>query len=143
MWELMTGRRPFWDRNHDTELIIDICDGLRPPIVTDAPAGYIELMGECWHSDPVKRPIATDIHERIVKIKEKESNNPIEIKESLNIGPVKINNPGAIYKSRPLSAIINSAMSLWSKSINLEKSKRRLEDNLIEDNDGMIFYYCK
>ncbi|CAB5211157.1 hypothetical protein RhiirA1_466218 [Rhizophagus irregularis] len=93
-------------------------------------------MGECWHSDPVKRPIATDIHERIVKIKEKESNNPIEIKESLNIGPVKINNPGAIYKSRPLSAIINSAMSLWSKSINLEKSKRRLEDNLIEDNDG-------
>ncbi|RGB41337.1 kinase-like domain-containing protein, partial [Rhizophagus diaphanus] len=61
MWELMTGRRPFWDRNHDTELIIDICDGLRPPIVTNAPEGYIELMEECWHLDPSKRPLITDI----------------------------------------------------------------------------------
>ncbi|PKY24787.1 kinase-like protein [Rhizophagus irregularis] len=26
MWELMVGRRPFWDRNHNTELIIEICD---------------------------------------------------------------------------------------------------------------------
>ena len=24
MWELMTGRRPFWDQIHDTALIIDI-----------------------------------------------------------------------------------------------------------------------
>jgi serine/threonine protein kinase len=47
MWELMVGRRPFWDRNHNTELIIEICDGLRPPIVTNAPEGYIELMKEC------------------------------------------------------------------------------------------------
>ena len=36
MWEFMTGRRPFWDRVHDAELIIEICDGLRPPIVTNA-----------------------------------------------------------------------------------------------------------
>ncbi|RGB26469.1 kinase-like domain-containing protein, partial [Rhizophagus diaphanus] len=56
MWELMTGRRPFWDEIHDLELIIKICDGLRPPIVTNAPKGYIELMKECWNSDPNKRP---------------------------------------------------------------------------------------
>ncbi|RGB41328.1 kinase-like domain-containing protein, partial [Rhizophagus diaphanus] len=56
MWEFMTGRRPFWNRVHDAELIIEICDGLRPPIVTNAPKGYIELMKECWNSDPNKRP---------------------------------------------------------------------------------------
>ncbi|RGB30935.1 kinase-like domain-containing protein, partial [Rhizophagus diaphanus] len=61
MWELMTGRRLFWNRNHDTELINVIFDGLRPPIVTNAPNGYIELMKECWHSDPEQRPHATDI----------------------------------------------------------------------------------
>ncbi|RGB40386.1 kinase-like domain-containing protein, partial [Rhizophagus diaphanus] len=61
MWEFMTGRRPCWDRNHDVDLIINICDGLRPPIVTNAPDGYIELMKECWHSDPEKKPTATDI----------------------------------------------------------------------------------
>ncbi|CAI2177624.1 14726_t:CDS:2 [Funneliformis geosporum] len=54
MWEYMTGRRPFWDRAHDTELIIDICDGSRPPtgdIV--APEGYIEIMKECWDPYPI------------------------------------------------------------------------------------------
>ncbi|RIA98810.1 kinase-like domain-containing protein, partial [Glomus cerebriforme] len=61
MWEFMTGRRPFWDRIHDTELIIEVCDGLRPPIITNAPKGYIYLMKECWHSDPNKRPTAFDI----------------------------------------------------------------------------------
>ncbi|CAI2184991.1 15565_t:CDS:2, partial [Funneliformis geosporum] len=62
MWEYMTGRKPFWDRAHDTELIIDICDGLRPPTVDIvAPKGYIELIKVCWDSDPSKRPTAKSI----------------------------------------------------------------------------------
>ena len=63
MWELMTGRKPFWDRDHNTELIIKICDGLRPPIITNAPDGYIELMQKCWHSDPNERLSANHIYE--------------------------------------------------------------------------------
>ncbi|RIA98825.1 kinase-like domain-containing protein [Glomus cerebriforme] len=119
MWEFMTGRRPFWDRNHDIELIIEICDGLRPPIVTNAPEGYIDLMKECWHSDPNKRPTAITLGNKIEKMRIKEPYNreskaSTKIKPSLDIGPVKINNPGAIYKSRPLSGMIRSAMSTMS-----------------------------
>ncbi|CAI2186588.1 2407_t:CDS:2, partial [Funneliformis geosporum] len=55
MWELMTGRSPFWHQNFDIDLIINICDGIRPPIITNAPEGYIELMQNCWDSDPNKR----------------------------------------------------------------------------------------
>ncbi|EXX62329.1 Ypk2p [Rhizophagus irregularis DAOM 197198w] len=141
MWELMTGRRPFWDQNHDTELIIEICDGLRPPIVTNAPEGYIELMEECWHSDPDKRPQITNIKERINEIHGKESEiylkNPTKIIESSDIGPVTKNNPGAIYRSRPLSAMINSAMSLRSlrSQFIYSEVKRKFEDDLIEDDD--------
>ncbi|CAB4428527.1 unnamed protein product [Rhizophagus irregularis] len=138
MWELMTGRRPFWDRNHDIELIINICDGLRPPIVTNAPKDYIELMKECWHSDPKKRPTATNIEERIRGIWNNERSIETKIIESLDIGLITKNDPGAIYKSRPLSGMINSAMFLMnsrSQSINLEKAKRRFEDDLIEDNN--------
>src|SRR6266498_2650960 len=47
-WELMTGRKPFWDQNDNTELMIKIHVGLRPPIVTNAPRDYIQLMQECW-----------------------------------------------------------------------------------------------
>ena len=120
MWEVMTGRRPFWDRNHDTDLIIDIVDGLRPPIVTNAPEGYIKLMKECWNPDPDKRPTAESIINRYDYSKNKfaimlnnEQQIPTKIIESSDIGPV-IYNPGAIYKSRPLSGMINSAMSLRS-----------------------------
>ena len=116
MWEFMTARRPFWDRSHDIDLIIEICDGLRPPIVTNAPEGYIELMKECWHSDPEKRPIGTYIFKKFVDMVDKERYGKIQtkIKESPDIGPVTINNPGAIYQSRPLSGMINSVMSLRS-----------------------------
>ncbi|CAI2165943.1 4556_t:CDS:2 [Funneliformis geosporum] len=52
MWEFLTGRRPFWNRDHDVDLIIEICDGLRPSIVTNAPVGYIELMQESSLNEP-------------------------------------------------------------------------------------------
>src|SRR5207248_3569478 len=105
MWELMTGRRPFWDQDHDTELIIKICDGLRPPIVINAPEGYIELMKQCWHSDPMKRPTASELYSNFNKwdrglnigMVGKEERNPTNIIESPDIGPIT-NNPDAIYK---------------------------------------------
>ncbi|EXX69728.1 Cmk2p [Rhizophagus irregularis DAOM 197198w] len=140
MWELMTGRRPFWDKSHDTELIIEICDSIRPPIVTNAPEGYIELMQKCWHSDPNERPNANDIS---LKFKyelyyRNEENNPTKIIRSSDIGPITTNNPGAIYKSRPLSAMIKSAKftkSLKSQCILPELGKRKFNNNLNENNN--------
>ncbi|GBC06978.1 hypothetical protein RclHR1_07180003 [Rhizophagus clarus] len=111
MWEFMIGRRPFWDQNHDTDLIIDICDGLRPSIVTNAPESYIEVMIECWHPFPKKRPPATDIFNKITKMWINEYQNPTKIIKSSDIGPVT---SGAIYKSRPLSSMIKTTMSLRS-----------------------------
>src|SRR5205085_3529629 len=123
MWELMTGRRPFWDQNHDTELIIEICDGFRPPIITNAPEGYIELMKKCWHTDSMKRPTTAKVCDEIKMIfineiiKEK---NTTKIIISPDIGPITMNNSGAVYQSRLLSAMIKSAESTRSlKSLNI------------------------
>ncbi len=120
MWELMTGRRPFWDQNHDTDLIIKISDGLRPPIVTNAPEGYIKLMQKCWHADPNKRPTATYIDSKIKKFWKWEQLVPTEIIKSPDIGPVTTKHQGAIYKSGPLSIMIKSketSRSLKSQNI--------------------------
>src|SRR6266498_3979989 len=115
MWEFMTGRRPFWNRIHDTELIIEICDGLRPPIVTNAPDGYIKLMQKCWDSDPNKRPTATNIKGILDGIWRIECNDSqTKIIKSPDIGSITTNNPGAIYSSRLLSGMINSAISIMS-----------------------------
>ncbi|POG71073.1 kinase-like domain-containing protein [Rhizophagus irregularis DAOM 181602=DAOM 197198] len=134
MWEVMVGRRPFWDRNHNTELIIEICDGLRPPIITNAPGGYIDLMKKCWHSDPVKRPIADEILKEITEIYHY-GHKPIIIKSS-DIGPVTTNNPKAIYKSRYLSDMIKSAastISLRIQSVTSELVKRKFNDNQLDN----------
>ncbi|CAI2174618.1 2055_t:CDS:1 [Funneliformis geosporum] len=88
MWELMVGRSPFWDRDYDTSLIIDICDHNRPPIVTNAPEGYIKLMQDCWDSDPNKRPTISDIWKLIDKIILNEEKIPTKIKISPDIGPI-------------------------------------------------------
>src|SRR6266516_3629046 len=115
MWELMTGRRPFWDRDHNTELIIEICDGLRPPIVTNAPEGYIELMQKCWHNNPKERPTANDLYDIFgTSGKLYWYNDKTKIIKSPDIGPITTNDPGAIYKSRSLSVMIKSAESTRS-----------------------------
>jgi serine/threonine protein kinase len=128
MWELMVGRRPFWDRKHDIELIIELCDGLRPPIVTNAPDGYIDLMKECWHSDPENRPKADKISKNIKEMYDNEYiqhvfGNKTEIIKSSNIGPVATNNPDAVYKSRYLSGMIKSATSTRSLGSQFISSK--------------------
>ncbi|POG67749.1 kinase-like domain-containing protein [Rhizophagus irregularis DAOM 181602=DAOM 197198] len=154
MWEFMTSRRPFWNRSHDAELIIEICNGLRPPIVTNAPKGYIELMKECWHSDPNKRPVATDIYDRINKMHKREWGTVTKIIQSSDIGPVTKNNSGAIYRSRPLSGMIQSAMFTMStrKVSNYHQkndisfnNKRKFDDTQIENsfNEGKFIKKVK
>lgn len=137
----MTDRRPFWDHNHNTDLIIKICDGFRPPIVTNASEGYIELMQRCWHSDPYNRPIATELHEKIVIMKNNEPEDYCDgitkIVKSPDIEPVKSINPGAIYKSRFLSVMIKSVESIRSlESIDSEIYKNKFEDNLTINDNG-------
>jgi len=120
MWELMTSRRPFWNHDHDTELIIQILDDLRPPINTNAPEGYIELMRECWNLDPDKRPTASDLMNKFMAIKRRESYNETKIAELPDVRPIT-NVPGAIYKSRYLSEMITR--NLKSQNITLKFGK--------------------
>ncbi|CAI2171735.1 15672_t:CDS:2 [Funneliformis geosporum] len=120
MWELMIGRRPFWDQNYDTELIIKICDDIRPSIITtNAPEGYIELMQKCWHSDPKKRPTTRAIRESVKKIISNEKKNPTKIINSIDIGPTS-----KVTTVTTISA--ESTRSLKSRSI---FGKRKFEDS--------------
>ncbi|GES93983.1 kinase-like domain-containing protein [Rhizophagus clarus] len=62
--EVATGRQPFYDRAHDLFLALDICNGVRPEInESNAPKCYINLMKQCWDSNPNHRPTAVKIEE--------------------------------------------------------------------------------
>ena len=57
MWEIFSGYPPFNDRAHDCYLILEICkNDLRPPILSNMPKEYVEMMKKCWDVDPSKRP---------------------------------------------------------------------------------------
>ncbi|CAB5363739.1 unnamed protein product [Rhizophagus irregularis] len=79
------------------------------------------------------------------KNEEKNCNNniPTKIIKSSDIGPVTMNNPGAIYKSRPLSKMIHSVMSCFKefkKSVyKFRTDKRKFEDLVkVNDDNGQI-----
>ncbi|UZO15244.1 uncharacterized protein OCT59_006675 [Rhizophagus irregularis] len=116
---------------------------------------YIDLMKECWHSDPKKRPTAVEILKKTEEVLVNEQEYKTEIIESSDIGPVTRNNPDAIFKSRYLSGMIKSAAStrsLKSQSItskldqfdNYRRNfnvKRKFNDNQLDnsfDNDKNI-----
>ena len=63
MWTLSAGVRPWHYRAHDLRLASEICFGLRPEIVDGTPNAYIQLMTQCWHSDPSKRPTASKLYD--------------------------------------------------------------------------------
>jgi serine/threonine protein kinase len=67
MYFIATGRQPFYDRDHDQYLILDICEGVRPKInPPEAPQCYIDLMKRCWDPNPVNRPNTTELNEMIL-----------------------------------------------------------------------------
>ena len=61
MWEIFSGHPPFDDKAHDCHLILDICKGLRPPILSNMPKEYVEMMQRCWNVDPSKRPTIREL----------------------------------------------------------------------------------
>src|SRR6266487_1384831 len=51
MWEIFSGHPPFDDKAHDCHLILDICKGLRPPILSNMPKEYVEMMQRCCNNN--------------------------------------------------------------------------------------------
>ncbi|RHZ78824.1 hypothetical protein Glove_155g5 [Diversispora epigaea] len=66
MYEVITAQRPFADQAHDTYLMIDICNGVRPKVpdfmLNWIPKWYLDLMYRCWSDDPSKRPTADELY---------------------------------------------------------------------------------
>ncbi|CAG8485769.1 16510_t:CDS:2 [Acaulospora colombiana] len=58
MWEFTSFQLPFPECPHDIDLVLSICGGLRPRPIEGTPSCYVELMQQCWDSDPTKRPTA-------------------------------------------------------------------------------------
>ncbi|RHZ44154.1 hypothetical protein Glove_756g33 [Diversispora epigaea] len=82
MYELVTAQQPFSDQAHDTYLMIDICNGVRPKVpdfmLNWIPECYLNLMYRCWSNDPSERPTAIELSNLFFDISEKLNRNIVD-----------------------------------------------------------------
>ncbi|KAG9297688.1 hypothetical protein G9A89_011203 [Geosiphon pyriformis] len=71
MWELATGERAFAHRAHDDVLGIEIYRQARPNIHSNIPKPFANLLKQCWHPDPFKRPTVKEVLKTLQKWGEK------------------------------------------------------------------------
>ncbi|GES83193.1 kinase-like domain-containing protein [Rhizophagus clarus] len=111
MYFVATGRQPFDNCAHDHNLVLDICNGVRPEISElEAPKSYIDLMKSCWNSNPENRPNVIKLYKLLRSIN---TSKKSEIKEAENYRKLHLSSlkgdrqitthPQAIYTSRLLN----------------------------------------
>ncbi|GES87494.1 kinase-like domain-containing protein [Rhizophagus clarus] len=117
MYEIISGLPPYHDKNHNEDLAIKICKGLRPRFNINVPQSIVYLNKRCLDADPLNRPTIEEIKvimnqwrygpneelQRQIKVAEEINNNlPTDI-PSTNLGISYETHSGAIYKSRLLN----------------------------------------
>src|SRR5205085_6114416 len=80
LWEIFAGRPPLDDRAHDGYLILNIVlNGLRPPLLSNMPSNYSQMMQRCWNADPSKRPTIKELRKffgnELIEIFKKNNNS--------------------------------------------------------------------
>ena len=67
MWEISSGQPPFINYE-DSDILMNIINGIRPKIVSGTPLEYKNLMKQCWDADPLKRPDIKTLNKKMREI---------------------------------------------------------------------------
>ncbi|RGB27749.1 hypothetical protein C1646_377941 [Rhizophagus diaphanus] len=63
MTELSSGKPPYYNRIHDSNLATDICIGLRPEFGKGTPEIYKELAYKCMNANSIERPKTDELYQ--------------------------------------------------------------------------------
>ncbi|GBC40459.2 kinase-like domain-containing protein [Rhizophagus irregularis DAOM 181602=DAOM 197198] len=67
MYEVISGLPPYHDLNHDNNLAIKVCKGIRPRFNIKVPQLIVHLIKKCLDSNPLNRPTAEDIYNILLR----------------------------------------------------------------------------
>ncbi|RHZ84183.1 hypothetical protein Glove_84g132 [Diversispora epigaea] len=104
MYEIVAAQRPFADQAHDTYLMIDICNGVRPTVpdlmLNWIPEWYLDLMYRCWSDDPSERPTSIELSNLFREITDKLYANVVDndVMRQLQIADVNQKNTSKSQK---------------------------------------------
>ncbi|RHZ78733.1 hypothetical protein Glove_157g6 [Diversispora epigaea] len=110
MLEVLTSYPPYYNISHDTNLVMDICKGLKPEIECKIPQFFKQIMEECWNFEPLNRPTAEKLKSQLDKYSyDGEIRKQIEAANESNKNFIKYDpnkmHPEAIYTSRLISKL--------------------------------------
>ncbi|RHZ78889.1 hypothetical protein Glove_155g99 [Diversispora epigaea] len=115
MYEIVTAKRPFSDQAHDTYLMIDICNGLRPKVpdfmLNWIPEWYLDLMYRCWSDDPSERPTAIELADLFWEAYENHSSNIVndDVMQQLKIADENQKNTSKSQKQELFELFLHSS----------------------------------
>ncbi|OQR79767.1 mitogen-activated protein kinase kinase kinase 7-like [Tropilaelaps mercedesae] len=61
LWEVLSRQKPYEDMDFAYQILWAIKDNKRPPMIHNAPKVIQDLMSQCWHPCPEKRPTSSQI----------------------------------------------------------------------------------
>ncbi|RHZ70096.1 hypothetical protein Glove_275g20 [Diversispora epigaea] len=65
MLEVLTSYPPYYNISHNENLVVGICEGLKPEIKCEIPQFLKEIMEECWNFEPFNRPTAKELKSQL------------------------------------------------------------------------------
>ncbi|RHZ75877.1 hypothetical protein Glove_208g125 [Diversispora epigaea] len=141
MYEIAVEIEPFVDVAHDTYLMIDICNGVRPKIpdmmLNLIPKWYLNLMYKCWNDDPSKRPTAHELNNLLQDFDYSDAEDNIEIMNTSHSQKLL----GSLNKVHPQSCYTDRRIfTLYELQDLLEdiKSGKREDPNLLKPNEPTV-----
>jgi serine/threonine protein kinase len=68
MWEVFAEHPPFYDQPHNADLALGIVGGKRPPMLSEIPDMFQQLILKCWKKDAKERPEIEEIRRIVNKM---------------------------------------------------------------------------
>ncbi|GBB88064.1 hypothetical protein RclHR1_01460014 [Rhizophagus clarus] len=138
LWEISSGKPPFYGEKYDIGLVLEISRGRRETVVLDTPENYKTIYTKCWDGEPDNRPtihqVVDWLKEMITKSDVITENNQLSDKQEFNETSLGTNN------SEPqgdLSQLIQNFDKMNTKQIESTATLSK-QENLLTERDFNI-----
>jgi serine/threonine protein kinase len=145
MAELSSGKPPFYNKKHNLNLALEICNGLRPEFGKGTPDFYKKLAYKCMDANSSERPTAKELYEIFVfwyymEVEEKYGYKRKEIKAAFEEADKEIPNISTSYEKN-CDAVYTSRAFTFSNSLSKPVNSSNITSyiNNEENIEGNLF----
>ncbi|GBC02721.1 hypothetical protein RclHR1_04780008 [Rhizophagus clarus] len=136
LWEISSGRPPFYNESYNTYLSKEILQGLREKPIPNTPKEYVKIYTDCWNNEPDDRPtikqVVMKLNTILSNFQQNNFNRDIQlsskqmIKSNIKISEDITNN-----------LLHNQIIQNFNK-INIKELEPSISSNLMIDNFSMM-----